>query len=162
MCRMDSRSHVTVLGRRKSIPGSNACVRRVATDGHPGLARSMDSTPQCCGKNLRRFAILLRCKPGFTIHGEPACRMRRALFFTPRNKYAQPDGLHLDRIALRPARLAPPPAPLYARDQFSCDVKKERGPNTQSHANLFRPQCGRAATPRLSAVFYREKYADPY
>jgi hypothetical protein len=37
-----------------------------------------------CGKNLRRDAILHRCKPGFAIPGEPARRMRRALFFTLR------------------------------------------------------------------------------
>src|ERR1700683_2840118 len=30
----------------RSFQGSDACVRRVTTDGHPGLARSMDSTAQ--------------------------------------------------------------------------------------------------------------------
>ena len=42
-------------GRCESVPGSNACVRRVARDGHPGLARSRDSTAQCCGQNFLGF-----------------------------------------------------------------------------------------------------------
>src|ERR1035438_1087974 len=41
--------------RCKSVHGSNACVRREAMYGHPGLARSRESTAQCCGQNFLRF-----------------------------------------------------------------------------------------------------------
>ena len=35
--------------------GCDTCVARADRDGHPGLARSMESAAQCCGKTFLRF-----------------------------------------------------------------------------------------------------------
>jgi hypothetical protein len=44
--------------------------------------------PGGCGQNLRRYAILHRCKPGFTIPGEPVRRMRRTrVLYAPEIKH---------------------------------------------------------------------------
>jgi hypothetical protein len=103
--------------RREPTHGSNACVRRVAEDGHPGLARSTDCAAQCCEKNFsgfcpRRFgSCLAAVQPGHSCPvvrrraAHPAApkkpvicqsmanaarRIRRALFFTLREAHSDP------------------------------------------------------------------------
>jgi hypothetical protein len=74
-------------GRRKSVHGSNACVRRVTKgathvshgrtrmyapglseagnaqlNGHPGLARSMEAKRNASGKTFRAFTFLFRAE----------------------------------------------------------------------------------------------------
>ncbi len=71
-------------GRREPIALRSPCSAQALGDLPWSPARRMRRAPGGCGKNLRRDAILHRCKPGFAIPGEPARRMRRALFFTPR------------------------------------------------------------------------------
>ena len=78
--------------RRESVHGSNACVRRVTKNGHPGLARSTDSTAQCCGKNFRRFRIpASRGKPVVCRQWQtPLGACAEAVFFTLRKASSDP------------------------------------------------------------------------
>jgi hypothetical protein len=89
-------------GRRESVLGSNACVRRVGKDDNPGLARSMDCAAQCCGKNFLRYCNpASRRKPGVCRSvPNPARRIRRArVFHAPRNNNRSIRQWTRDRVA---------------------------------------------------------------
>jgi hypothetical protein len=53
-----ARSAICFPGRREAIPGSNACVRRAASDGRSGLARSRTAERNAAGK---LFGLSLPC-----------------------------------------------------------------------------------------------------
>ena len=71
-------------GRRESVRGSNACVRRVTMEGHPGLARrgtaQRNAADKTSGPSLSCFAQKVGDLPSVA---NPARRIRRALFCTP-------------------------------------------------------------------------------
>jgi hypothetical protein len=73
-------------------------------------------------KTCDACAVLHRCKPGFTIPGEPARRMRRALFCTPRHMTSRAhletrrDGL--GRLMREMGRAAGGPESIPVRDSF--------------------------------------------
>jgi hypothetical protein len=80
-----SRDHVPGRCARRRTTAANA--RRGGPKRERGVRRKAPNSPSldAAGKACDALQSLRRCKPGFAIHGFPARRMRRALFFTPRH-----------------------------------------------------------------------------